>query len=461
MKKRIFGLENEYGVIFTSHGRRTLHLEHIVRYLFEKLITTEYFLNVFLENGGRLYQDTGCHPEYATPECSNPYDLICYDKAGERIIEDLLIYAEKKVRDEGFYGKLSIFKNNTDFVGNSYGCHENYLVERDLDFYYLAEHLIPFFVTRQIYTGAGKIIRSKNGLDYYISQRAEHIYHKISGSTTNDRSIINTRDEPHADREKYRRLHVIVGDSNMSEYTTYLKVGATAIVLQMIEDKFIKRDMSLRDPVKAIRDISHDTTLKTKVQLDDGRAFTAIEIQKYYCELSRSYVEKTDVDPMYKDILEKWEYVLTTLEEDPMELCREIDWIIKKSLIESYIEKNNLSWNDNRILMLDLQYHDIRRDKSLYYMMERNGLVERIANEQDIEIAKTEPPRDTRAQIRGEFIKLAKKLKIPYDIDWSNIRLDSLLIGRVLCDNPFDTGKDKINELKLAIQRSNMRKFFF
>ena len=226
MQKRIYGIETEYGIIFTPEGRKTLPVEKAIRFLFEKLITTEHFLNVFLENGARFYQDTGCHPEYATPECASPRQLIVYDKAGERILEDLQIYAEEKIREERIAGKLSIFKNNTDFVGNSYGCHENYLVDRDVDFYYLAEQLIPFLVTRQIYTGAGKVFQTQDGVHYCISQRAQHIYQKISGTTTNDRSIINTRDEPHADREKYRRLHVIVGDSNMSEYTNFLKIGA-------------------------------------------------------------------------------------------------------------------------------------------------------------------------------------------------------------------------------------------
>ncbi len=196
MQKRIYGIETEYGIIFTPEGRKTLPVEKAIRFLFEKLITTEHFLNVFLENGARFYQDTGCHPEYATPECASPRQLIVYDKAGERILEDLQLYAEEKIRDERIAGKLSIFKNNTDFVGNSYGCHENYLVDRDVDFYYLAEQLIPFLVTRQIYTGAGKVFQTQDGVHYCISQRAQHIYQKISGTTTNDRSIINTRDEP-------------------------------------------------------------------------------------------------------------------------------------------------------------------------------------------------------------------------------------------------------------------------
>ena len=228
-------------VRYCVHLQWTAHspVRKVVRYLFEKLITTEGFLNVFLENGARFYLDTGCHPEYATPECASPMDVMIYDKAGERILENLLNYAQNKVHEEGFQGELAIFKNNTDFVGNSYGCHENYLADRTADFYYMAEQLIPFLVTRQIFTGAGKVFRTRRGTVYHISQRAQHIRQKISGTTTNERSIINTRDEPHAIKEKYRRLHIIVGDSNMSEFSTYLKVGTTALVLQMIEDDFL------------------------------------------------------------------------------------------------------------------------------------------------------------------------------------------------------------------------------
>src|SRR5437667_386130 len=276
MKKRIYGLENEFGIAFTCNGRRTLPSEKVVRYLFEKLITTEGFLNVFLENGARFYLDTGCHPEYATPECASPMDVMIYDKAGERILEKLLNYAQNKVHEEGFQGELAIFKNNTDFVGNSYGCHENYLADRSADFYYMAEQLIPFLVTRQIFTGAGKVFRTRRGTVYHISQRAQHIRQKISGTTTNERSIINTRDEPHAIKEKYRRLHIIVGDSNMSEYTTYLKVGTTAIILQMIEDDFLPPTFSLRNPVRAIKDISRDLTCREPVPLNRGKKYSAM-----------------------------------------------------------------------------------------------------------------------------------------------------------------------------------------
>ncbi len=459
MKKRIYGLENEFGIAFTCNGRRTLPSEKVVRYLFEKLITTEGFLNVFLENGARFYLDTGCHPEYATPECASPMDVMIYDKAGERILESLLNYAQNKVHEEGFQGELAIFKNNTDFVGNSYGCHENYLADRTADFYYMAEQLIPFLVTRQIFTGAGKVFRTRRGTVYHISQRAQHIRQKISGTTTNERSIINTRDEPHAIKEKYRRLHIIVGDSNMSEFSTYLKVGTTALVLQMIEDDFLPPIFSLRNPVRAIKDISRDLTCREAVPLNSGKKYSALELQKEYLDLAHRYYSTRPMSPEAADILQKWEYVLTKLEEDPMQLHHEIDWVIKLHLLQAYGERTNLSpeVSGDRMLMLDLQYHDIRHEKGLYFLLERKGLVVRLATAEQIEKAMVDPPQNTRAKMRGELIKLAKMKRIPYDLDWNYIRIGYLLNLWVKCNDPFQEENEKVTQLKRRIERSNFK----
>jgi len=264
MKRRIFGLENEYGLTCILGGQLRLSPDNVARYLFEKVIPAARNANVFLENGARLYLDTGLHPEYATPECDDVVELVSHDKAGERIVEDLRHQVEKRLREDGLSGNVLLFKNNTDSAGNTYGCHENYLVSRDVSFQRLAEALIPFFVTRQIFAGAGKVLQTPRGFHYCLSQRAQHICQEISGSTTSSRAIINTRDEPHADAERYRRLHIIVGDSNMSEVATYLKIGTTALVLDMIEDGFFDRDYSLQSPVQALRDISHDPTLRRR-----------------------------------------------------------------------------------------------------------------------------------------------------------------------------------------------------
>jgi proteasome accessory factor A len=416
-------------------------------------------LNVFLENGARFYLDTGCHPEYATPECASPMDVMIYDKAGERILENLLNYAQNKVHEEGFQGELAIFKNNTDFVGNSYGCHENYLADRTADFYYMAEQLIPFLVTRQIFTGAGKVFRTRRGTVYHISQRAQHIRQKISGTTTNERSIINTRDEPHAIKEKYRRLHIIVGDSNMSEFSTYLKVGTTALVLQMIEDDFLPPIFSLRNPVRAIKDISRDLTCREAVPLNSGKKYSALELQKEYLDLAHRYYSTRPMSPEAADILQKWEYVLSKLEEDPMQLHQEVDWVIKLHLLQAYGERTNLSpeASGDRMLMLDLQYHDIRREKGLYFLLERKGQVVRLASDEQIETAMVDPPQNTRAKMRGELIKLAKMKRIPYDLDWNYIRIGYLLNLWVKCNDPFQEENEKVTQLKRRIERSNFK----
>ncbi|MFZ9359500.1 MAG: proteasome accessory factor PafA2 family protein, partial [Ilumatobacteraceae bacterium] len=268
MDRRIFGLENEYGVTCTLRGQRRLSPDEVARYLFRKVVSWGRSSNVFLENGARLYLDVGSHPEYATPECDSIHDVVVHDKAGERILEELLIGAEQRLRDEGIRGTIYLFKNNTDSAGNSYGCHENYLTSRSDEIEKYSEVLIPFLVTRQIFTGAGKVLQTARGPIYSIAQRAEHIWEGLSSATTRSRPIINTRDEPHADAEKYRRLHVIVGDSNMSEYTNFVKVGSTACLLKMMEDEScVLRDLTLENQTRAIREISHDITCRRKIRL--------------------------------------------------------------------------------------------------------------------------------------------------------------------------------------------------
>ena len=407
MKRRIFGLENEYGLTCTLNGERRLSPENVARYLFEKVIPGARNANVFLENGARLYLDTGFHPEYATPECDDVAQLVSHDKAGERIVEDLRHQAEKRLREDGLAGHILLFKNNTDSTGNSYGCHENYLVSRDVSFQRLAEALIPFFVTRQIFAGAGKVLRTPRGFHYCLAQRAQHICQDIAGSTTSSRSIINTRDEPHADAEHYRRLHIVVGDSNMSEVATYLKIGTTAVMLDMIEDGFFDRDYSLESPVQAIRDISHDPTLREAIKLKDGRTITALQLQLEYLECATRYMDSISPDPATKDVLAHWTDVLMKLESDPMQLSRELDWVIKKEWIDKFMDRHQLSWRDPEVSLLDLQYHDIRLEKGVYYRLALNDQVDRITDDETIEQAKHRPPQTTRARLRGEFIRQA------------------------------------------------------
>src|SRR5438270_311900 len=425
MKRRIFGLENEYGLTCTLNGQRRLSPDNVARYLFEKVIPGARNANVFLENGARLYLDTGFHPEYATPECDDVAELVIHDKAGERIVEDLLHQAEKRLREDGISGNILLFKNNTDSAGNSYGCHENYLVSRDVSFQRLAEALIPFFVTRQIFAGAGKVLQTPRGFHYCLSQRAQHICQEISGATTSSRSIINTRDEPHADAERYRRLHVIVGDSNMSEYATFLKIGATSILLRMLEDPgVVLRDMTLENPIRAIREISHDTTLRRRVRLANGREASALEIQSEYYNRARRYQESKGLSPLEDQALDMWEHCLTGLESDPWSLDRECDWVIKHQLIERYRARNQIPLTHPKVALIDLQYHDVNRQRGLFYKLQAAGLVERTCTDEVIDTAMDEPPQTPRAKLRGEFIRRAKERRRDFTVDWVHLKLN-------------------------------------
>src|SRR6266536_2223557 len=334
MDRRIFGLENEYGVTCTFRGQRRLSPDEVARYLFRRVVSWGRSSNVFLENGARLYLDVGSHPEYATPECDSIDDLVVHDKAGERILEGLVRSAEQRLREEGIRGEVFLFKNNTDSAGNSYGCHENYLVERDGDFAKFTDVLIPFLVTRQVYAGAGKVLQTARGAMYCVSQRAEHIWEGVSSATTRSRPIINTRDEPHADAERFRRLHVIVGDSNMSEFTTFLKVGVTDLVVRMVEENTVMRDLTLENPIRAIREISHDLGAKRKVRLATGRELSAIEIQTEYFDRAAKFVDRRGADETTAMVLNEWGEALRALGEgDPEALVDKVDWVAKYMLL--------------------------------------------------------------------------------------------------------------------------------
>src|SRR5213078_3335857 len=318
-----------------------------------------------------------------------------------------------------------LFKNNTDSAGNSYGCHENFLVGRHGEFSRLADVLIPFLVTRQLICGAGKVLQTPRGAVYCISQRAEHIWEGVSSATTRSRPIINTRDEPHADAERYRRLHVIVGDSNMSEYSTFLKVGATSILLRMLEDpSVVLRDMTLENPIRAIREISHDITCRRKVRLQNGREVSALDIQGEYLTRAKRYADQKGLSPLEEQALEMWQHCLSGLETDPYSLERECDWVIKHKLIERYRERNNLPLTHPKVALMDLQYHDVSRDRGLFYRMQQRDLVDRVCTDDEIDEAVDEPPQTTRAKLRGEFIKKAKERRRDFTVDWVHLKLN-------------------------------------
>ena len=448
MERRIFGIENEYGITCTLRGQRRLSPDEVARYLFRRVVSWGRSSNVFLANGARLYLDVGSHPEYATPECDSIHELVAADKAGERILEQLLMSAEERLREEGIRGDIYLFKNNTDSAGNSYGCHENYLTSRRDDFSSYAEVLIPFLVSRQIYAGAGKVLQTARGAMYCISQRAEHIWEGVSSATTRSRPIINTRDEPHADAERYRRLHVIVGDSNMSEYATFLKVGTASILLRMLEDpKVVLRDMTLENPIRAIREISHDLTCKRRVRLANGREASALEIQSEYLTRALRYAEHHELGVFETKALNMWEHCLSGIEKDPLSLDRECDWVIKYKLIEAYRARHNLTLADAKVALVDLQYHDVNRSRGLYYRMQDHGLVERTCTDDEIANAVEYAPQTTRARLRGEFIRRAKERKRDYTVDWVHLKLNDQAQRTVLCKDPFKSHDERVDKL--------------
>ncbi|HCB34419.1 MAG TPA: Pup--protein ligase [Acidimicrobiaceae bacterium] len=452
MQRRIVGIENEYGVTCTLRGQRRLSPDEVARYLFRRVVSWGRSSNVFLANGARLYLDVGSHPEYATPECDSAYDVVCHDRAGERILEQLVATAEKRLAADGVGGTIYMFKNNTDSAGNSYGCHENYLTTRRDDFSDYAEVLIPFLVTRQIYAGAGKVLNTGRGARYCISQRAEHIWEGVSSATTRSRPIINTRDEPHADAERYRRLHVIVGDSNMSDYTSFLKVGAAMLMLRMLEDPAVNlRDMTLENPIRAIRDISHDLTCRRRVRLANGREVSALDIQSEYLERAKRYADTNEISPQEKQTLEMWEHCVTGLADDPLSLHREIDWVIKHRLIDGFAAKHGLSLDDPRVALLDLQYHHVHRTKGVFSIMARRGQVERLLDEDDVVRAMDEAPQTTRARLRGAFVRAAKARRRDYTVDWVHLKLNDQSQRPVLCKDPFTSHDERVDRLIAAL----------
>jgi Pup amidohydrolase len=370
-----------------------------------------HLVNAVLTNGSRYYVDHA-HPEYSTPECANALDAVLYDKAGERILARS-IAAAARILPPG--QSIVVLKNNSDGKGNSYGTHENYLMDRSVPFAKIVQYVMPHFVSRQVYSGAGKVgteASSTGGIDvtFQLTQRADFFEEEVGLETTLKRPIVNTRDEPHCDAQKYRRLHVIVGDANLCEVATFLKVGATAIVLSMIEDDWFAkagdRDLTLALPVQAMRRVSYDLGLRRPVELADGRLMTALELQWEHLDLARKYAEVRGLESVGGDeigqaILRRWERVLTGLESDPLSLADQIDWVAKYRVINGYRERHGLDWRDPKLASMDLQYHDVRPERSL---QARLGM-ERLFDDATVERAMTEPPTNTRAYFRGKCLQ--------------------------------------------------------
>jgi proteasome accessory factor A len=450
--RRIFGLETEFGVTCTFRGQRRLSPDEVARYLFRRVVSWGRSSNVFLRNGSRLYLDVGSHPEYATAECDDVVQLVTHDRAGERILEGLVVDAERRLLDEGIQGDIYLFKNNTDSAGNSYGCHENYLISRHGDFTRIAEAMLPFLVSRQLIAGAGKVQQTPRGAMYCISQRADHIWEGVSSATTRSRPIINTRDEPHADAERYRRLHVIVGDSNMSEATTMLKVGSADLILRMLESGVVMRDLTLENPIRAIREISHDPSGRRTVRLSNGRELSALDIQTEYYEKARDYADRqgiaSDPSSVPSRVLDLWERVLKAVDtQDHGLIDTEIDWVIKKKLLDRYMQRHNLALSDPRIAQVDLTYHDISRDRGLFSLLEKRGAAARITHEPEVFEAMNTPPSTTRARLRGEFIRRAQERRRDYTVDWVHLKLNDQAQRTVLCKDPFAATDERVEKL--------------
>jgi proteasome accessory factor A len=456
MERRIFGIENEYGVTCTTQGQRRLTPDEVARYLFRKVVAWGRSSNVFLGNGARLYLDVGSHPEYATAECDSVRELVIQDKAGERILEGLVEDAQLRLRDDGVEGEIFVFKNNTDSAGNSYGCHENYLYGRSGDFQRVSEMFIPFLISRQITSGAGKVVASPHGATFAVSQRADHIWEGVSSATTRSRPIINTRDEPHADAERYRRLHVIVGDSNMSETTTLLKVGSADLVLRMVEAGVVMRDLTLENPIRAIRTMSHDPTGRALVRLANGREVSALDMQREYHDKAVDFVDREGLSNAdVKHVLDLWGRALDAIGAGDLDaISKEIDWVIKYQLIERYRARHGLDLGDPRVLQIDLAYHDINRQRGLFNLLQRHGRVARVATDVEVFEAKVRPPQTTRAKLRGDFIRAAQARGRDFTVDWVHLKLNDQAQRTVLCKDPFRAVDERVERLMESMERT-------
>ncbi|WP_347056845.1 depupylase/deamidase Dop [Blastococcus sp. HT6-30] len=359
--------------------------------------------NVILTNGARLYVDHA-HPEYSTPEVTTPRDIVLWDKAGERVMAEA---ARRAARVPGTQ-PIQLYKNNTDGKGASYGSHENYLMDRRTPFIDIIRGLVPFFVTRQVFAGSGRVgIGTESRKEgFQLSQRADFFEVEVGLETTLKRPIINTRDEPHANPDEYRRLHVIIGDANLAELATYLKVGTTSLVLAMIEARALPHDLALEEPVQELQAISHDPTLSHRVLLRDGRRMTAVEVQRCYLEQAVRFVENGgEADEQTADVLRRWAEVLDDLEADPMRLADRLDWPAKLRLLEGYRARDGLGWGDSRLRLVDLQYSDVRTDKGLYHRLVARGAMQRLLTDEEVARAMVHPPGDTRAFFRGECLR--------------------------------------------------------
>jgi len=443
--RRIMGLETEFGLHFDAPNSRAVTPEEVAGHLFHSVVEWGRSSNVFLTNGSRLYIDVGAHPEYATAECDSLTDLVAYDKAGERIVHDLVAKGEARLASAGLEGSIYLYKNNTDSAGNSYGCHENYLVRRRADFKAFASVLLPFFVSRQIVTGSGCITRTPQGSHYSFSPRADHMWEGMSSATTRSRPMINTRDEPHAHAELYRRMHVIVGDSTMTEPTTRLKMGSTDLLLRILEARLMLPELALANEMQAIRAIAHDVTGAETVELADGRHMTGADLQEACLTAVRDrlddVIERTDETDQ---VLDLWERGIAAVRSgDASDVETELEWAVKFRL--------GCELDDPRLARLEMAFHDVSPTRGLFNRLQADGLVSRVVAEQDIVRATTEPPATTRAALRGRFVREALASGRDYTVDWVHLKLSGPEPRTVLLKDPFRNADERVDVLLAAL----------
>lgn len=461
MNRRIFGIETEYGITCAplGEGDALLGAEQSAQYLFADVLAQVKSANTFLSNGARLYLDVGAHPEYASAECDQLPDLLANERAGDILFARMAAQANKRLENEGIAGRIHLFKNNLDSQGNSFGCHENYLIHRNKDFRSKITTLIPFFVTRQILVGAGFINRqAEGGARFEISPRAEQMWDAVSSASTQSRPIINTRDEPHGDPDRFRRMHVIVGDSNMCQATLALKVGMAHAVLSVLEvNPEVFGQYSLANPPVAIRAVSADLTGQALVELTNGEWVSALDIQRSIYEAviseydAQGWLEQ--LDPIMEYVYDLWNRALTALETgDFSAVASEIDWIAKRALIEKYCSRSALALDDPRVARLELAWHDIT-DQGLRAKLEAGGMLKVLVSDAAVSRALVKPPQTTRAKLRGAFIEAAQSAKCDYMADWSNLRLvsEQRSINVALAD-PFAAKDSRVDELIQEVQ---------
>lgn len=472
MIRRVVGIETEFGITSVgAEGSRALGPEEVARYLFRPVVEQWRSSNVFLTNGSRLYLDVGSHPEYATAECDGLRQLVAHDRAGDRIVDDLALRAEESLAAEGIDTRVYLFKNNTDSSGNSYGCHENYLLDRSTQIRGISAVLLPFLVTRQLICGAGKILPAppadgaitapgshEGPATFCFSQRAEHMWDGVSSATTRSRPLINTRDEPHADSSRFRRMHVIVGDSNMIETTTLLKVASTRLVLEMLEAGTDLRPMAVSHPVRAIREVSRDLTGHRPVTLTDGTTMSALEIQREFLGAVQRYLAaggwERDDRPDVERAVALWERVLDAIESgDHDSVAADIDWAAKLRLIRQVRERTGVELDHPRLAQIDLTYHDVRPGRGLHSVLERRGLVSRVVDDAAVERARTVAPETTRAALRGRFIEAATSAGRDFTVDWVHLKLADGSLPTVACGDPFASEDPRVDELIAALGR--------